>query len=578
MSGSDPTISDPAVSDPMASDPTGPVPPSPPPPRVSQWGGLPWVWAVPVVALLIAGWLGFRSLAERGPTITISLQTADGVEADKTTVRYKDVELGRVVKVGLSPDHQRAVVTARMTREADPLLRADTTFWVVRPRIGLGGISGLTTVLSGPYIGMLPGKGQPDARTFTGVETPPPKEGLVSGQSYTLIAGRLSEVSDGSPVYFHGVQVGEVTGRELSDRDGTVALHVFIYAPHSALIHPESRFWVASGLAVSIGSGGVKIATSPLLTILSGGIVFDTPDSELRTKPSPSGSRFFLFADQKAADEAAEPVHVYYRLLFPGSLRGVEVGTPVELRGQPVGQVSAVRLEYDPASDAVRVPVTIEVAPHRIKVAGERLDATGKDPVAAANQMFTELVAKGLRARLAAANLLTGQQVVDLDFVPDAPPAQLVPAEPYPELPTVPASGIEQVTGSASRLLDKLAALPFGPLVEQIRAMVGHADNLVANPDMKRSLHNLDLTLANASRLTRTADVQVGPLLDRLNAAAAQMRSTLMVLGSNPAAGNDLARTLGELKDAARSIRVLADYLERHPESLIHGKPQEAMQ
>jgi paraquat-inducible protein B len=557
--------------------PSGSPPASPPTPEQSQWSGLPWVWAVPIVALLIAGWLGYRALIERGPTITISFETADGIEAGRTTVRYKDVELGEVTKVGLSPDHSRALVAARMTRGSEPLLRADTTFWVVRPRIGVSGVSGLSTVVSGPYIGLLPGKGASGARSFTGIETPPPKEGLVSGQGYTLIADRLSEVSDGSPVYFHGVQVGEVTGHELSDRDGRVALHIFIYAPHPALIHRESRFWVASGLAVSIGAQGVQIATAPLLTILSGGIVFDTPDNELGGQPSPPGSRFFLFADRKAADAAAEPVHVYYRLLFPGSLQGVDVGTPVELRGQPVGQVSAVRLEYDPAADTIRVPVTIAVAPHRIKVGGVHLDATTKDPIAATNRMFAELIAKGLRARLVGANLLTGQQVIALDFVPEAPPAQLVEAKPYPELPTVAASGIEQITGSASRLMNKLAALPFDQLVGQIRNMIGHADGLVAGPEAKRSLHNLDLTLANTARLTRSADAQIGPLLQRLNGAAEQLRGTLMILGNDPAAGNDLARTLAELKDAARSIRVLADYLERHPESLIRGK-QEASQ
>jgi paraquat-inducible protein B len=530
------------------------------------------VWAIPIVALLIAGWLGYRALIERGPTITISFQTAEGIEADRTTVRYKDVDLGKVTKVGLSPDHSRAIVTASMTREAEPLLRADTTFWVVRPHIGLSGISGLTTVLSGAYIGLLPGKGSLGARQFTGVETSPPREGLVSGQAYTLIADRLAEVSDGSPVYFHGVQVGEVVSHELSDRDGRVALHIFIYAPHPALIHAESRFWVASGLDVSLGSGGVKIATAPLMTLVSGGIVFDTPDSELQTKPSPPGSRFFLYADQKAADEAAEPIHVYYRLLFPGSSSGLAVGTPVELRGQPIGQVNAVRLDYDPKSDTIRVPVTIEVAPHRIRIGGQHLDLTGKDPVAVTNQMFANLIAKGLRAQLAGANLLTGQRVVQLDFVPDAAPAQFTEATPYPELPTVESGGLEQVEGSANKLLTKLAALPLGPLIEQLRDMVGHADTVVSSPDVKRSLRSLDETLANTARLTRTANVQVGPLLQRLDGAADQLRSTLMLLGQDPAASNDLARTLSELKDAARSIRVLADYLERHPESLIRGK------
>jgi paraquat-inducible protein B len=558
------------------SDPSGPVPEALLPPEPSRWGGLPWVWAVPVVALVIAGWLGYRSLIERGPTITISFDSAEGIEAGRTTIRYKDVELGLVKKIGLSPGLSRAVVTATMTREAEPLLRADTTFWVVRPRIGLSGISGLNTVLSGAYIGMLPGKGAPGARSFTGIENPPPKGGLVDGKVYTLIAKRLSEISDQSPVYYHGVEVGEITDHHLSDRDGTVVLHIFIYAPHQALIHPDTRFWVASGLNVSIGPEGVKIATAPLLTIVAGGIVFDTPDQALGRPSSPPGSTFYLYADQKEADEAAEPVRVSYRLNFPGSVRGVEIGTPVDLRGLPVGEVTALRLEYDPAADTIREPVTIEVAPHRIKLDGHRLDVGEKDPVDATNRMFAQLVAKGLRAQLVSANLLTGQRAIEFDFVPDAPPGQFVPDEPYPELPTVESGGIEQVARSANKVMEKLAALPLDQLVAQIRAMVGHADNLINKPDLKRAVHNLDLTLANTERLTRVADVQVGPLLQRLNGAADQLRATMMILGNDPAASNDLARTLGELKDAARSIRVLADYLERHPESLISGKPSEA--
>ena len=565
-------------SDRSGSDPSGPVPEAPPEPEPGRWSGLPWVWAVPVVALVIAGWLGFRALIERGPAITISFETADGIEAGRTTIRYKDVELGHVTKVALNPEHTRALVTAQMTRDAEPLLRADSKFWIVRPHVGLSGISGLTTVLSGPYIGMLPGKGGLGAYAFTGLETPPPKEGLVTGQSYTLIAHRLSEISDQAPVYYHGVQVGEITGHLLSDRDGTVAVQIYIYAPHQALIHPDSRFWVASGLDVSIGSEGVKLATAPLLSILSGGIVFDTPDEALGHPPSPPGAKFRLYADQKAADEAAEPVHVSYRLHFPDAVRGVTIGTPVDLRGLPIGEVTKVRLEYDPAADAIREPVTIEVAPHRIKLGGKRLDTAGRDPVAATNQMFAQLVAKGLRAQLVSANLLTGQRAIEFDFAPDAPPAQLVWAKPYPELPTIEGSGIAQITRSASKLMNSLAALPLGQLVGQIRAMVGHADSLVASPDLKRSLHNLDLALAHTEQLTRVADVQAGPLLQRLNGAANQLRATLTILGSDPAASNDLARTMAELKDAARSIRVLADTLERHPEALLRGKPSEAAQ
>jgi paraquat-inducible protein B len=555
------------------SDPSGPVPENSPAPDSRQWAGVAWVWAVPVVAAIIAGWLGYRALIERGPTITISFPTADGIEADRTAIRYKNVELGHVTGIGLTPDGSRVVVTAAMRREAEPRLRSDTEFWVVQPRITPSGITGLTTIVSGAYIGMLPGKNASGARTFTGLETPPPKDGLVGGREFTLIADRLPSISDQSPVYYHGVQVGEVTGHELSDRDGSVLVRIFVYAPHDSLIRSPSRFWASSGVQLEVGAQGLKIASEPLLTLIAGGIVFDTPELALSGSPSAPGSTFRLYADRQAAEEAAERVRVSYRLFFPDSLRGLGVGTPVELRGITVGRVAEVRLEYDPREDTIRIPVTVEIEPDRIAMPSE---PSKRDPSEDTNRIFESLVAQGLRARIASGNLLLGQRVVELDFVANAPPARLVRAKPYPELPTVAGGGFDEIASSAGRFLDKVSALPLDRLVGEIRNMVTHADGVIASPDVKHSLHELDRTLANTERLTRDAQMHAGPLFASINSAADQLKATIALLGSDPRSSNDLMRTLTELKDAARSIRVLADYLERHPESLLRGKPQEA--
>jgi paraquat-inducible protein B len=553
-------------------DPSGPVPENPPTPESHQWAGLPWVWAVPVVAAIVAGWLGYRALIERGPTIAITFPTADGIEADRTTIRYKNVELGRVTGIGLTPDGSRVVVSAAMRREAEPRLRADTEFWVVQPRITPSGITGLTTIVSGAYIGILPGNGAEGARSFTGLETPPPKDGLIAGREFTLIADRLPSVSDQSPVYHHGVQVGEVTSHELSDRDGSVSVRIFVYSPHDSLIHTASRFWTSSGVQIEVGAQGLKIGTESLLTMIAGGIVFDTPEPSLSGSPSAPGSTFRLYADREAAEEAAERVRVSYRLFFPDSLRGIGVGTPVELRGITVGRVSEVKLEYDPSADTIRIPVTVEIEPERIAMASELL----RQPIEETNRMFDRLVAQGLRARLASGNLLVGQRAIELDFVQNAPPARLVHVKPYPQLPTVAGEGFEEIASSAGRFLDKVSALPLDRLVEEIRNMVTHADGVIASPEMKRSLQELDRTLGNTERMTRDARTQVGPLFASINSAAEQLKATISLLGSDPRSSNDLLRTLTELKDAARSIRVLADYLERHPESLLRGKPQEA--
>ncbi|HYZ42510.1 MAG TPA: MlaD family protein, partial [Stellaceae bacterium] len=384
---------------------------------------------------------------------------------------------------------------------------------------------------------------------------------------------RLPSISDQSPVYYHGVQVGEVTGHELSDRDGSVLVRIFVYAPHDSLIRAASRFWTSSGVQLEVGAQGLKIATESLLTMIAGGIVFDTPEPALSGTPSTPSSTFRLYADRQAAEEAAERVRVSYRLFFPDSLRGIGVGTPVELRGIIVGRVSEVRLEYDPREDTIRIPVTVEIEPERIAMPGE---PSQRDPIEETNGIFESLVAQGLRARIISGNLLLGQRVVELDFVANAPPARLVRAKPYPELPTVAGGGFEEIASSAGRFLDKVSALPLDRLVGEIRNMVSHADGVIVSPDVKQSLHELDRTLANTERLTRDAQTQVGPLFSSINSAADQLKATIALLGSDPRSSNDLMRTLTELKDAARSIRVLADYLERHPESLLRGKPQEA--
>jgi len=553
-------------------DPTGPVPPRPPAPRVNRWTDLPWIWAVPAVALLIGAWLGIGALLERGPTIQITFNTGDGIDAGRTTIQYKNVVLGKVVRVGLSPDRSKVVVTAEMTREAEPMLRAQTKFWVVRPRVGFSGVSGLGTLVSGAYIGMLPGDGAAGTREFIGLEQPPPNQGLVRGQEYVLTTDQLHGLSDGAPVYYHGVQVGEVTGHELSDEKGTVSLRLFIYEPHQALIHDSSRFWLSSGFQISVNGQGLQLGTESLQTLLSGGIVLDTPAAALAEAPAPAGTTFPLYADAKAAEEAADNLRVAYRLYFPGSLAGLAVNTPVELRGLPIGRVSAVEIEYDPKTDRLRVPVTIEIAPRRLLHPADGAPA-GAD---AANDMFRRLIAKGLRARLASGNLLTGSRVVELDFVDNPDPAQLVMADPYPELPTVAGSGVEEMTVSAARFLDKLAALPLGELIGDVRTMVRHADSIADSAALKRSLQSLDRTLANAERMSREAQQQVGPLLAKLNTASDQLGGMLALLGNDPRSNTDLAHTLAELKDAARSVRVLADYLERHPEALLAGKPREA--
>src|SRR5213079_632527 len=286
-------------------------------------------------------------------------------------------------------------------------------------------------------------------------------------------------------VYYHGVKVGEVTEQTLSDKDGTVSIKIFIYEPHSVLIRPGSQFWVSAGVEASLGTQGLRLETETLQTLLTGAIVFDTPPAALAEAESPPGSNFTLYRDRKSAADSADPVRVFYQVSFPGALHGLAIGTPVELRGIPVGRVSALRLEYDRASEDIRVPATIEISPHRIAIPGEA-PIPRDDPKAATeatNRLFERLIAKGLRARLAPDNLLIGSRIVDLEFIENPTPAQLGQTQPYPEFPSAPGSGLSEIARSASAFLDQLAALPLGELIGGMREMVQHADAVVGSPE-----------------------------------------------------------------------------------------------
>src|SRR5262249_34029371 len=261
-------------------------------------------------------------------------------------------------------------------------------------------------------------------------------------------------------------------------------------------------------------------------------IVFETPPAALAEAESPPGSKFTLYRDRKSAADSDDPVRVFYQVAFHGPLHGLAIGTPVELRGIPIGRVSALRLEYDAASEEIRVPATLEIAPHRILSAeAEAIPRDDKEAVTSAtNKLFERLIAKGLRARLVADNLLIGSRAVDLEFLDNAEPAQLVLQEPYPEFPTAPGTGLDEITRSANAFLDQLASLPLAELIGGMRDMVQHADSVVGSPELKRSVKQLDRTLADAGQFARDIRTQTAPLLAKLNTAADQLGSTLALL------------------------------------------------
>jgi paraquat-inducible protein B len=526
------------------------------------------VWLVPIVALLAAGWLGWRTLSERGPLITITLQSAEGLEVGKTKIKHRDIELG--VVEGLEPDKDLSKVTvlARMNRHAVTHLSTGTKFWVVRPRLSAEGISGLSTLISGSYIEMEPGPGE-DTTEFTGLEDPPVVSADVPGTQFVLHGRRLGSVSQGAPVSFRGVKVGEVLGYQLIDEDGTTTVQVFVRSPHDRLVHLGTRFWNASGVAVEVTAEGLKLQTESLQAILAGGVAFDVPSGGQPGALAKPNTEFTLYGDEEKAREALYTRRIPFLLHLSGSAQGVAPGAAVRMRGIKVGEVTDVHIEYDAATDQLTVPVTLDIEPERVTIFNTDLSDTGFKERAYAT--FRGFVARGLRARLASGNILTGQKVIDLDFLPEAAPATLIEGGLYPEIPTVPATDLDSILQGAKGLLTNLQGAAVS------------LNSLISSPELKRSLASLDRALANLDHVTADARVQVGPLLsglhDVLNSADDTLKRASVTIsnagdavsGEGQGSG-DLAGTLRELKEAARSLHVLTDYLDNHPESLIQGK------
>jgi len=517
---------------------------------IEQRRGLPLVWLIPVLAAAVAAWLAWSTYSKEGPTITITFESAAGLEVGKTHLKYRDVSLGVVTNVSLSDDLSHVIVTAKIDKSASNQLHEDTLFWIENARVTASGVSGLGTLVSGAYIGVKPGSGKL-ALHFKGSEQPPVLQVTVPGTRYTLHSDKRGSISANSPIYYRGIQVGEVLGSSLSTDASEVEVFAFVRAPYDAMVKAQTRFWNAGGVDVSLGAQGLKVRTESVVSLLVGGITFDTPSSASNDAASPDGADFPLYASFDDIAEAGYTQKVRYLLYFTGSVSGLVPGAPVTFGGMQLGTVQSVELEVDTTTYTVRVPVVIEIQPQRARIVGE-------DKALPSRERMKRFVERGLRAQLRSANMLTGALLVALDFFPKEPPATLVAEGDNFVLPTVP-STIEQLTQKATVFFDKLADAPVADLIVELRKTVQSTDALIASASLHKGIDGL------------------APLLESARKTADSARATLDaaggMVGDDSAVRHDLVKMLAELTDMARSVKTLTESLERNPNSLIFGKP-----
>ncbi len=541
--------------------------------RVARRSKLSAVWMIPLIAAVIGGWLAYTTISEMGPTITITFNEGGGLEAGKTKIKYKSVEVGIVETVEISEDLSQVVVTATMGKSTEPHLTTDTRFWVVRPQVGFSGISGLETLVSGAYIDADPRPGQP-TRAFMGLDSPPGVTAFEAGRQYRLRAERLGSCYPGAPVFLRGIEVGRILGHELAADHHSVLIDIFVKEPHHSLVQDTSRFWQKTGIQVSVGAEGIDVKMESFTSLLAGGIEFDTPIMAGGIgKPSQPDTVFELFDSFSSIGEAKYVRKVPYLLHFDGSVRGLKVGAPVELKGIKVGTVTDIAVKFDPTTVNFEVPVAIEVQPDRIltsevQEAVDQLNAA--EPYSVGRMLVEE---HGLRAQLQTGSLLTGQLFVDLDFHPDLPRKPLLMTGKYPEIPTVP-STLDEFRRTATSILEELRRLPLDKIAHELLETLEGTKRLTNSPDLLQAVQTLNATLKDVRKLAYDVNHTVESVATSTEKTLSAARAAFEVVDPHSPTAVNLTQTLEELAAAARSIRVLADYLEQHPESLVHGKKE----
>jgi paraquat-inducible protein B len=502
------------------------------------------VWIIPIVAAVVGAWVAVTRILAEGPEITIVFKTAEGLEAGKTKIEYNGVEIGTITKVLLSDDHRRVISTAQMAPKTESFLVDDTQFWVVRPRISGANVTGLGTLISGAYVGMEIGESRKTKRAFVALETPPVVTIDVPGRFFILKTPDLGSLDVGTPLFFRRLQVGQVVSYELDKSGGSLSVKVFVNAPYDQYVNPNTRFWNASGIDVSLSANGLSVQTQSVLSVLIGGIAFETPATGPVLAAAEADTVFTLYSNRTEAFKLPAREPQTFVLLFKQSVRGLAPGAPVEFRGIPIGEVAEISAQVDAKTFEFSAPVTIHLDAQRLGVQVRDL-APGVDLDSIRRQLVDSLVAHGVRAQLQTGNLLTGALFVAFDFFPDAPPATVDWSQQPVQLPTMPGQ-FEAIEASAVGVIKKLNEIQYKQIGDDLHKALGELDRTLVSA--RGAIESGRGTLDNAGKL-----IEPNSPLDQ-----------------------ELTNTLREVSGAARGVRVLTDYLERHPEALIRGKTGEA--
>lgn len=518
------------------------------------------VWILPLVAIVAGIWVIIHSYLNEGPQVSVTFATAEGLKAGETKVKRLSVELGVVSDVYLNEGYNDVTVIIKLDNGTQDLLRHDSQFWVVRPRIGASGVSGLTALLSGAHIELSPGQGETGRREFRGLDDMPITPLSTPGAHVVLVADKSGSASVGSPVLYQGYRVGQIEQVNLNVVSKQVNYQLFIEAPYNDLINSNTRFWNASGISVTAGIDGVSLQTESLEALISGGVAFGLPAGLPVGKAVSDRASFILHPNFDAINEQPYQYQREFMLVFDTSVRGLEVGAPVEYRGIQIGSVLDMSLDLLPEEALLNsdghtlVPALIRIDPGRVQDDSE-------EALAEVDQFIRDGVKNGLRASLANGNLLTGSLYVDLDFYKDAKPMTLRAVGKHTLLPTT-ETRLGQLQNQVAAVLAKLQGLPLEKTLNSASNALGELGKAVKTAD--QTLKSVDSLLA---------DKETKALPAELKKSLQSLRTTLSGLSPQSPLYEELELALMDLQQVLKNTSSLTKTLDNKPNELIFSSP-----
>lgn len=513
------------------------------------------VWLIPLIALIAGGWLLVKDIRNRGPVVTLLMDSAEGIEVNNTIIKVLNVDVGHVTRIKLRDDQKGVEVTAQLSADAKDLIRSDTQFWVVKPRIDQSGVTGLGTLLSGSYIAFTPGKSQETKDVFVVQDIPPIAAIGQSGLRLNLIGKNDRILNVSSPVLYENYG-RQVESAHFDPSDQSVHYTIFIQSPNDKLINSASRFWLESGINIETTGSGVKLNSAPLPALLSGAISFDSPKTS-DSKNVKSEDSFTLYDSRSEVANLPDDRSLYYTAFFKQSVRGLTAGSPVEYKGLNVGVVSDV--PYFDRNDSLHlfengwIPVRIRIEPSRLEI---NADEQSKEHW---KQQFQTALNKGLTATISSNNLLTGSKMIELNDQPSASP-KLRPHTVYAgdTVIATQGGGLDDLQAKVADLLDKFNNLPLDKTVAGLNSSLA---------ELKSTLKSANAALSSIDKLVGKPQTQNIP--NELNQTLKELRQTLQGVSPQSPIYGDVQNTLQSLDKTLKDVQPVINTLKEKPNALI---------